>query len=291
MTAQSPEATDTQRSKLYETAQAIAPTWERRRPFVEAVTAPVREWLVRELAPQSGDTILELAAGAGDTGFDVAELIGSDGRLISSDFAPAMVDAARRRGRERGIGNVDYQVIDAERIPLDDESVDGALCRFGYMLMADPAAALNETRRVLRPGSRVVLAVWGPADRNPFFAAMGMALVKAGHMTPPDPQAPGPFNMAAEARTRGLLADAGLAVLRIDEVAVRFVVDDVDEYVAITTDTAGPLAVVLRGLSDADRRALSGGLEQALAPFATRSGYEIPGVALCASARRELRPG
>jgi ubiquinone/menaquinone biosynthesis C-methylase UbiE len=41
---------------------------------------------------------------------------------------------------------------------LEDSSVDGALCRFGYMLMADPAAALAETRRVLRDGARLSFA-------------------------------------------------------------------------------------------------------------------------------------
>jgi ubiquinone/menaquinone biosynthesis C-methylase UbiE len=79
--------------------------------------------------------------------------------MIRSDLSPAMLDAARRRGAELGVTNVDYRIIDAERIELDDDSVDGALSRFGYMLMAGPAAALAETRRVLRPGGRLTLAV------------------------------------------------------------------------------------------------------------------------------------
>jgi ubiquinone/menaquinone biosynthesis C-methylase UbiE len=80
-------------------------------------------------------------------------------RLITTDFSPAMLEAARRRGAELGVANVDYRVIDAERIELHDDSVDGVLCRFWYKLMADPAAAFAETRRVLRPGGRLALAV------------------------------------------------------------------------------------------------------------------------------------
>ncbi|HVM35485.1 MAG TPA: class I SAM-dependent methyltransferase [Actinomycetota bacterium] len=76
-----------------------------------------------------------------------------------------MLDAARRRGAELGVTNVGYQVLDAERIELDDDSVDGVLCRLGYMLMGDAATALAETRRVLRPGGRVTLALLG--RRNP----------------------------------------------------------------------------------------------------------------------------
>ena len=146
------ESMEELRRAFYEIAQAIAPGWERRRAFVEQVTAPVREWMIRQLAPGPGDTVLELAAGAGDTGFEAAAIVGESGRLVSTDFSPAMFEVARRRGAELQVENVDYRVMDAERIELDDDSVDGVLCRYGYMLMADAAAALAETRRVLRPG-------------------------------------------------------------------------------------------------------------------------------------------
>ena len=159
-------AVDQQRQEIYEIAEAIAPTWERRRAEVEAVMTPVRKWMLRELSPRAGDTVLELAAGVGETGFDTAIVVGEQGRVICSDFSPAMLDAARRRGAERGLENVDYRVIDAEQIQLETDSVDGVLCRLGYMLMADPAQALAETRRVLRPGGRLALAVWGRWSRT-----------------------------------------------------------------------------------------------------------------------------
>ena len=150
-------AVDQQRQEIYEIAEAIAPTWERRRAEVEAVMTPVREWMLRELSPRAGDTVLELAAGVGDTGFDTAMVVGEQGRVICSDFSPAMLDAARRRGAERGLENVDYRVIDAEQIQLETDSVDGVLCRLGYMLMADPRRRWPRrgaccARRPPRPG-------------------------------------------------------------------------------------------------------------------------------------------
>src|SRR5262245_14575776 len=160
---------DQYREAIHEVAEAIAPTWERRRADVEAVSAPFRGWMLRELGPCEGDTVLELAAGVGDTGFEAAAIAGETGRLISTDISSAMLDAARRRGAELGVGNAEYRVMDAERLELDDDCVDGALCRFGYMLMADPGAALSETRRVLRPGGRLALAVWAPPHRNAFL--------------------------------------------------------------------------------------------------------------------------
>ena len=274
-----------EREAMLEIAEAIAPTWERRRADIEKVATPVRQWMLRELRPQQGDTVLELAAGVGDAGFEAAQIIGDNGRLITSDLSPAMLEAARRRGAELGVTNVDYRIIDAERIELDDDSVDGVLCRFGYMLMADPAAAFAETRRVLRPGGRLTLTVWGALAQNPFFAIIGISLVQRGHIPPPQPPpAPGPFSMASAERLEGLLHGAGFAEVRTEEVPGQFVIPDVDEYLSVIADTAGPLALAFRGLAESDRAAVKTDVEDSLRRFAADEGYELPCVALCAVA-------
>lgn len=242
--------------------------------------APVREWMLTELAPRAGDTVLELAAGAGDTGFEAAAILGERGRLISTDFAPAMVDVARRRGLELGLGNVDFRVLDAERIELEAGSVDGVLCRFGYMLMADPAAALAETRRVLHPGGRLALAVWGPPERNPWMAILARVLVEQGHAPPSQPGAPSPFSMGSEERVRALLEDAGFASVRTAEVPVRFAFGGVEDYLSFASGTAGPAALMLRGLSGAEVAALRARLGETFDAFASDAGFELPGQAL-----------
>lgn len=270
----------------HEMAEAIAPTWERRRAEVEEVAAPVREWLLEAAAPGRGETVLELAAGVGETGFEAARLVAPTGRLITSDFSPAMLDAARRRGAELGVDRVEYRIIDAEQIELAAGSVDVVLCRFGYMLVGDPARAFAETRRVLRPGGRLALAVWGRPQQNPCFAVIGGILVEHGHVEPPPPPpAPGIFALGSPERTEGLLRGAGFAEVRIEEVPVRFVLPDVREYLALIADTGGPVGLVLRRLDRADRTEVESAAGRALAPFASERGYELPGVALCALAR------
>ena len=269
---------------LREVAETVAPGWERWRAFIEAAVAPVRDWMITELAPRPGDTLLELAAGAGDTGFEAAAIAGPRGRLISTDLSPAMVDVARRRAAELGLEGVDHRVVDAERISLDDAAVDGVICRFGVMLMADPAAALAEARRVLRPGGRAVLAVWGPPDRNPWLTILARALVERGHMPPPEPGSPNPFSMGSAGATQGLLEGAGFTSVRTAEVPVLFPYRDLDHYLRVAGDTAGPAVIVLRGLSERERGALAGHLGEAFAPFAAGPGYALPGVALAAVA-------
>jgi SAM-dependent methyltransferase len=175
-------------------------------------------------------------------------------------------------------------VIDAERIQLEPDSVDGVLCRFGYMLMADPARALAETRRVLRPGGRLALAVWGAMEQNPFFTIVAISLTQHGHLPPPEPPGPPVFSMAGAERTTALLEGAGFSGVRTEEVPVRFEVPNTDEYLSVISDTAGPLGLALRGLSETDREAIKADVDDSLARFAAERGYELPGVALCAAA-------
>jgi SAM-dependent methyltransferase len=264
--------------------EAMAPGWERWREQLADGLLPVREWLIRELGPKPGETVLELGAGTGETGFEAAPLLGDDGRLVSTDFSAEMVEVARRRGTELGLGNVDYRVIDAERIELDSGSVDGVVCQSTYMLTADPAAALAETRRVLRPGGRLALSVWGAPERNPWASIGGMILIERGHLPAPEPEAPGVFSMASEERTRALLDRAGFTSFRTEEVPVRFAFRDLDDYEQWVIDVAGPFAMVVRGLANDEREVLRARLKEAFVPFAGDRGYELPGVALCAVA-------
>jgi ubiquinone/menaquinone biosynthesis C-methylase UbiE len=275
---------DQYKRAAYETWETMASGWDKWRDAIEATSVPIREWMLRELAPKPGDTVLELASGFGDTSHAAAGLVGENGRVIATDFSPTMVESARRRGDELGLTNVEYRVMDAESIELEDDSVDGVLCRCGYMLMPDPARALAETRRVLRPGGGLALAVWREAERNPWISIVGRALLERGHVPPPEPGAPGMFTMARVERVHELLEGAGFTVLRLEEIPVLFSYESLDEYVERAKDTGGVFARVWREIPDDEREAMESAFEEAFAPYATDRGYEFPGVALGASA-------
>ena len=240
---------DEYRENSLDSWDRFAGNWEREHDFLWAATGALGERLVERLDPQPGDTVLELAAGTGDTGFLAAERIGDDGKLISTDFAPGMVEVARRAGEARGLGNVEFRQLDAERMDLDDSSVDGVLCRFGYMLMADPAAALAETRRVLRDGGKLSFAVWAGPDRNLWAAIPGMTMVEQGHLPPPEPGAPGIFAMGDPNRIRELVTGAGFGEPQIEDVTVEWGYDDPDTHWEKTIALAAPIADAFDSLS------------------------------------------
>jgi len=262
----------------------MAPGWEREREERQRVAAPVTDWLVRELAPKPGQVVLELAAGQGDVGFTIARSLGASGRLITSDFSAAMLDIARRRGEELGLTNVEFRELDAEALELEDQSVDGVVCRWGYMLMPNPATALAETRRVLRPGGRLVFAVWASGDLNPWVTLAGRILVAHGHMPPPEPDEPGMFVLGNPQKLRSLVESAGFADVEIDEVAVQTEYRNVDEYIRRSNEMGGMFSRAWSAAGENERVAMTEEFRSAFEPFATDSGYALPGLAQCVRA-------
>ncbi len=254
--------------------------WEREREYVRSRTGGLGDRLIERLDPQRGDAVLELAAGTGDVGFAAAERIGDDGKLISTDFAPGMVDAARRGGERAGLGNVEYRVLDAERMDLDDSSVDGVLCRFGYMLMADPATALSGTRRVLRDGGRLSFAVWATPERNQWASIPGMTLVELGYLPPPDPGAPGIFAMGDPDRIRELVTGAGFGEPDIEEVPIRWDYDDAGEHWAKTLAFAAPIADAYNAIDEGEQERVRSAVIKRTAERLAADESALDGVAL-----------
>jgi ubiquinone/menaquinone biosynthesis C-methylase UbiE len=230
------------RSASLDAWNRFAANWDEERAFMWEATRGVSERMVEGLDPSPGDTVLDLAAGPGETGFLVAERLGDEGRVISTDFAPSMVEAARRRGEELGLDRFEFRVLDAEKMDLDDDSVDGVVCRFGYMLMADPAAALAETRRVLRDGGSVAFAVWASPLQNAWAAIPGMTMVEMGHLPPPEPDGPGIFGLADTERIRELVTGAGFGAPSISQVAVEWSYETPEEHWEKTLKLAAPIA-------------------------------------------------
>jgi SAM-dependent methyltransferase len=266
--------------------QAVAAGWERRRELTWDASRGVSERMVELLDPEPGQTVLEIAAGLGDTGFLAAERLGPSGRLVSSDFVPEMVAAAERRALELGLTNVDFRTLDAQALDLADDSVDGVLCRWGYMLVPDPAEAFMETRRVLRPGGHVAFAVWGTADENPWAAAIGRVLVSTGRVERPEPDSPGPFRLADPEHVRRLVEGAGLDLRAEEDIPLTWSYSGFDEYWEVSRDLSRTLATALEAMSAVEALEVSDGVRDAVVPYRDGDGLALPGLCRVALARR-----
>jgi ubiquinone/menaquinone biosynthesis C-methylase UbiE len=266
---------DKYRQESLENWGRVAPGWEERREWMLDNTRRVNAALVAKADPQPGQTILEIGAGAGELGFQVAERL-EGGRVISTDFAPEMVDIARRQSEARGLTNVEHRVLNAEAMDLGDDAVDGVVCRWAYMLMADPAAAFRETRRALRPGGRLAFAVWRTAERNPWQAVPGMTIVQRGHMPAPVPGAPGIFALGEPGRIRELVTGAGFAELELEELAFEFRYADFDDMWGAVVDLS-PFGGTFDGLSGDEQEATRAAVKQSMAPYRNEDGsYTAP---------------
>jgi SAM-dependent methyltransferase len=247
--------------------------WGARADAMRRATMPVSMWMVQALDPQPGDTLLELAAGPGDTGFLAAELIQPGGTLICSDFVPEMLTVAQQRAQALGIDNVRFRQIDAETsIDVEAASIDGVLCRWGYMLMADPVTALQETRRVLKPGRRLALAAWTGPDDNLWSALPARELVRRGLQERPDPSEPGQFAWAPEGVIAERLQEAGFVDFEVAAVDFDYRFASLQDWWDSTRDLSMRFTDATAGLDEATRAEIREALATAAADFTAADG-------------------
>ena len=252
--------------------------WSEHRSTFQSGARPVSGWLVDAIEPQPGHRVLELAAGPGDTGLLAAELIAPGGTLISTDAAPEMVEAARARAAELGIENAEFRTMDAEWIDLPAASLDAVIARWGYMLLADPDAALRETRRVLRPGGRVALAAWTAPEDNPWASVPQQELAKTGVLPPPDPGEPHMFAFSDPARIQELLDDAGFGDVVVEQLDLVWRYPDLDAWWDVQLDISTTLAKGVVVLSPAQRDDLRDAVDARLATYVADDGsVALPG--------------
>jgi SAM-dependent methyltransferase len=274
-----------EREEMLDRWEGVAPGWKATREIFQGAMRPVSQWMVEAIHPQPGHRVLELAGGLGDTGLLAAELVQPGGSVIISDGARGMVEAAREHAEEVGAPNVEVRELQAEWIDLPAPSTDAVLCRFGYMLFLDPEAALRETRRVLKPGGRVALAVWDAFDRNPWVAVLRRTLVEQGLAEPPPPDEPGQFALASPEAVSELLDATGFDDVELDGIDLAFESASLDEWWEFSTQTSPGLAAAVRDLAPAEHYKLRDAVDAGYASFVRDDGsLLLPARALVAAA-------
>ena len=262
---------------LHEMWESVAPHWAEHVAYADARGARLAERMLELTAPVEGEDVLELACGPGGLGLAAAAR-GAD--VVLSDVAPGMTAIAAARASELNL-DVRTRVLDLERIDEPDASYDVVLCREGLMFAVNPAEAAREIRRVLRPGGRFAVAVWGPRERNPWLGVVFDAVAAELARPVPPPGIPGPFSLSDAGRLSELLGCAP-----VEEVSVPLRAASFEEWWSRTTALAGPLTSILAGLPDESKVSPEARVRDAAAAYGTADGFEFPGLSLLAYSRR-----
>ena len=146
--------------------------------FVPAIGAPLATDLIRLAALRSGERVLDVACGTGVVARLALQQVGATGTVAGLDVNPGMLAVARSITSPGT--SIEWYEASAESIPLPDEVFDVVLCQLSLQLMSDKLPALQEMRRVLVHGGRMILNVPGPAGR--IFAILAEAMER--HISP-----------------------------------------------------------------------------------------------------------
>jgi demethylmenaquinone methyltransferase/2-methoxy-6-polyprenyl-1,4-benzoquinol methylase len=120
-----------------------------------------------------GSDALDVCCGTGDLALELRRRIGPDGRVVGSDFSEPMLELARRKVGEEGLG-VEFGWADALELPYGDASFDAVTIGFGARNLADLDRGLAEMARVLRPGGRLVILEITRPSREPLASFYGL---------------------------------------------------------------------------------------------------------------------
>ncbi|MDZ7717775.1 MAG: class I SAM-dependent methyltransferase [Balneolaceae bacterium] len=122
---------------------------------------PAQNKLLEMADLKPGETALETACGTGLVTFRIAEAVGPSGEIVATDLSEEMINLAQKTSEERGIENVTYKRMDAEKLDLEDNRFDVAINALGLMYIPDPVQSLKEMHRVLKPHGQALIAIWG----------------------------------------------------------------------------------------------------------------------------------
>jgi SAM-dependent methyltransferase len=243
-----------------------------------ASRAPLQRALLdaAELAP--GLTVLDVASGPGTLAAEALPRVQPGGRVVASDLADAMLVESRRHSPD-----LLAAAADAESLPFADASFDRVLCGLGLMFFPAPARALAEMRRVLRPGGRLALSVWGGPGQVPLVECAQAAIRRV--LPAPKVSRPSVLRFGDAAGLTELLDQAGFAGGAVSACDLVSEFANAADYWRAFLDLAGGAAGSLARLPGPGRERLASAVAEDLAPYAVAGAYRMTSRVLIAAAK------
>jgi SAM-dependent methyltransferase len=226
----------------------------------DALLSPHGEVLLAAAAPRPGEHVLDIGCGCGSTTLRAARAVApASGTALGVDISKAMIDKSRLRAAESSIGNVRFELGDAQTADLGRAAFDLAISRHGVMFFDDHTKAFTNVRDAMRPGGRLVFVCWDERTRNEHWTLPFDALAPHLGSAPPLPRPNGPFALADPVYVRSMLERAGWADVEISHLRQPLRVGaDADDAVAFESSepdvadelAAADAAVVARAIAD-----------------------------------------
>lgn len=233
--------------------------------------AAAQSELLALAALQPGERVLDVACGTGLVSFDAARAVGQDGHVLGVDLSDLMVEAAQARALSKGWNNTDFARMDAETLALPDASQDAALCALGLMYMPEPERAVSEMRRVLRPGGRMVLAVWGERARCGWSALFPIVDAEVASEV-----CPLFFRLGQGDTLARLCADAGFENVESRRIAVTLDYSNA-EQACDAAFVGGPVAMAWSRFDETTQARVRANYVEAISPWRHAGAYCLPG--------------
>jgi ubiquinone/menaquinone biosynthesis C-methylase UbiE len=194
--------------------QRTAHGWHDWMPMINRWLAEPTEWMLAHAGVERGSRVLDTAAGDGGQSLLAAQRVGPDGYVLATDIASNCVALAAQLAVEHGLGQLHAQCMDAEQLDLPDASFDAVISRLGVMYLPAARRGFAEMLRVLRPGGRAAVIVFGSAQANPFFSVPISIIRRHAGLPAPQPVQPGPFSLASPDKLAQLFHAAGFAEIQ-----------------------------------------------------------------------------
>jgi ubiquinone/menaquinone biosynthesis C-methylase UbiE len=244
----------------------------------QAQLAEAQDALLELASPAVGERVLDIACGTGLVSFGAARAVGPNGHVLGIDLSDGMINAAERRARDLKISNCMFSRMDAETLALPDTSIDVALCALGLMYMPDPEQALREMYRVLRPGGRLSLAVWGERSKCGWSAIFPIVDDEVTSEV-----CPLFFRLGEQDTLARLCADAKFGNVRHRRITATLNFSDADEA-CDAAFVGGPVALAWSRFDDEVRARVRARYLNAIESWRHGHGYRIPGEFVIAAA-------
>jgi ubiquinone/menaquinone biosynthesis C-methylase UbiE len=240
-------------------------------PLWEKQLAAARAGMLDLASLAPGEHVLDLACGTGLVTLAAARAVGPTGKVLGTDLSGQMIDVARARGFEQQLANVTFTRMDAETLDLPDAQFDVVLCALGLMYLPDPQRAVREWLRVLKPGGRVAIAVWG--KRSNCGWAPVFPIVDAEVESDVCPLF---FSLGEHDALASLCSDAGFEAVRQLRIATILQYRDADEA-CDAAFVGGPVALAWSRFDAQARARCRARYKHAIEPWRRSQGYRIPG--------------